>query len=98
MDRASECRETMADPTKAHTLVNALPVLLLCCREAGRWAVPPANVWHLGKRDQSIPTSAAGPLRYLGVGRPVVDGLMLDALRGAGYKGAVISAHDLDVY
>ena len=34
----------------------------------------------------------------MGAGKPVVDGLMLDALRGAGYKGAVASAHDLDAY
>lgn len=34
----------------------------------------------------------------MGAGKPIVDGLMLDALRGAGYKGAVVSAHDLDVY
>lgn len=35
---------------------------------------------------------------YHQMGRPVVDGHMLDALRAAGYKGAVVSAHDLDVY
>lgn len=34
----------------------------------------------------------------MGAGKPIVDGLMLDALRRAGYKGAVVSAHDLDVY
>ena len=34
----------------------------------------------------------------MGAGKPVVDGLMLDALRAAGYKGTVASAHDLDVY
>jgi hypothetical protein len=26
------------------------------------------------------------------------DGALLDALRAAGYRGAVVSAHDLDVY
>lgn len=35
---------------------------------------------------------------YHQMGRPVVDGHMLDAVRAAGYKGAVVSAHDLDVY
>ena len=34
----------------------------------------------------------------MGAGKPVVDGFMLNLLRGAGYKGAVVSAHDLDVY
>jgi ribonuclease BN (tRNA processing enzyme) len=35
---------------------------------------------------------------YHQMGRPVVDGHMLDALRAAGYNGAVVSALDLDVY
>lgn len=35
---------------------------------------------------------------YHQMGRPIVDGHMLDELRAAGYKGAVVSAHDLDVY
>ncbi len=34
----------------------------------------------------------------MGAGKPVVDAVLLDLLRGAGYKGAVVSAHDLDVY
>lgn len=34
----------------------------------------------------------------MGAGKPIVDGTMLDALRRAGYKGAVVSAHDLDIY
>ena len=34
----------------------------------------------------------------MGAGKPVIDGVMLDVLRAAGYKGAVVSAHDLDVY
>jgi ribonuclease BN (tRNA processing enzyme) len=35
---------------------------------------------------------------YHQMGRPVIDGHMLDALRAAGYDGAVVSARDLDVY
>ena len=35
---------------------------------------------------------------YHQMGRPIVEGHMLEALRAAGYKGAVVSAHDLDVY
>jgi len=35
---------------------------------------------------------------YHQMGRPVVDGHMLDALRAAGYNGAVVSARDPDVY
>lgn len=35
---------------------------------------------------------------YHQMGKPIVDGRMLDELRAAGYKGAVVSAHDLDVY
>ena len=35
---------------------------------------------------------------YHQMGRPIVDGKMLDALRAAGYKGAVVSAHDLDIF
>jgi ribonuclease Z len=34
----------------------------------------------------------------MGAGKPVIDGIMLDVLRAAGYKGAAVSAHDLDVY
>jgi len=35
---------------------------------------------------------------YHQMGKPIVDGQMLDAVRAAGYNGAVVSAHDLDVY
>lgn len=35
---------------------------------------------------------------YHQMGWPIKDGAMLDALRRAGYKGAVVSSHDLDVF
>ncbi|HEV2396375.1 MAG TPA: MBL fold metallo-hydrolase [Candidatus Sulfotelmatobacter sp.] len=35
---------------------------------------------------------------YHQMGKPIVDRHMVEALRASGYKGAVVSAHDLDVY
>jgi len=61
------------------------------------------SAFHTDPEELAVIAAQARPkllvlYHQMGAGKPVVDGLMLDALRREGYKGAVASAHDLDVY
>ena len=59
------------------------------------------SAFHTSPQELAVIAGKARPkllVLYHQMGRPVVDGHMLDALRAAGYNGAVVSARDLDVY
>ena len=59
------------------------------------------SAFHTSPQELAVIAGKARPkllVLYHQMGRPVVDGHMLDALRAAGYNGAVVAARDLDVY
>jgi len=62
---------------------------------------PYFSAFHTNPRELAAIAGKARPkllVLYHQMGKPIVDGQMLDAVRAAGYNGAVVSAHDLDVY
>jgi len=67
----------------------------------GNTPSPYFSAFHTNPQELAAIAGKARPkllVLYHQMGKPIVDGHMLDAVRAGGYNGAVVSAHDLDVY